>query len=194
MMASALLAELAARARNGSVCISDIINLAGPRAHAMVLAVVSLPEALPLPVAGMSTFLAIPLILVAGHMAIFGATRGFPASVTRRPLPGRIVTAVAAGGASFLKQLERVSRPRLLVLAHQNRLLALMCLLLALVIALPIPFGNLPPALCVLLIALGMVQRDGLLVAVGIGGALLILGGLALLGHTVTAKVLQAFT
>src|SRR5699024_5461165 len=120
--------------------------------------------------------------------------RGFPASVTRRPLPGRIVAAVAVGGASFLKQLERVSRPRLLVLAHQNRLLALMCLLLALVIALPIPFGNLPPALCVLLIALGMVQRDGLLVAVGIGGALLILGGLALLGHIVTAKVLQAFS
>lgn len=52
-----------------------------------------------------------------------------------------------------------------------------MCLLLALVIALPIPFGNLPPALCVLLIALGMIQKDGVLAAIGFGAGLVILGG-----------------
>lgn len=51
-----------------------------------------------------------------------------------------------------------------------------MCLLLALVIALPIPFGNMPPAFCVLLIAMGMVQKDGALAAIGFAGGLVILG------------------
>lgn len=83
-----------------------------------------------------------------------------------------------------------MSRPRLLPLADQDRLLALMCLLLAVVIAMPIPFGNLPPAICVLLIALGMIQRDGLFVAAGFSGGLLLLGLGAYVGHTVATKAL----
>lgn len=57
-----------------------------------------------------------------------------------------------------------------------SRILAAMCLLLALVIALPIPFGNMPPAFCVLLIAMDMVQKDGALAAIGFAGGLIILG------------------
>jgi hypothetical protein len=41
--------------------------------------------------------------------------------------------------------------------------LGLMCLILALVVALPIPLGNLPPAVCV--VAFGMPQRNGFIVA-----------------------------
>lgn len=44
----------------------------------------------------------------------------------------------------------------------------------AAITALPIPFGNMPPALCILGIALGMLQRDDALVAASVtaGGAL----------------------
>lgn len=134
--------------------------------------------------------LAIPLILVSAHMAAFGAGQGVPEIVAKRPIPQKLVAAVASRGANILKRVERMSRPRLLPLADQDRLLALMCLLLAVVIAMPIPFGNLPPAICVLLIALGMIQRDGLFVAAGFSGGLLLLGLGAYVGHTVATKAL----
>jgi hypothetical protein len=50
-----------------------------------------------------------------------------------------------------------------------ERVIGLVCLYLAILLLLPIPFVNFPPALCLVLIALGMVQRDGLLAAIGLG-------------------------
>ncbi|RWC64243.1 exopolysaccharide biosynthesis protein [Mesorhizobium sp.] len=172
---SEVLRLLARRAEGGEVAVADIAEIAGRRAHPAILALVALPEALPLPVAGMSTALSIPLIAVSAHMAIFGAGQGLPGFLSRRQLPASLVRLVADRAASVLACVEALSRPRLTWIAARSRLLAAMCLLLALVIALPIPFGNLPPALCVLLIAIGMIQKDGALVAAGVSGGLFIL-------------------
>lgn len=85
---------------------------------------------------------------------------------------------VAKRAAPLMERLESVSRPRVALVARQERLLGLACLVLALIVALPIPFGNMAPAICLLVIALGMVQRDGLLVGAGLTGLAAILGGL----------------
>jgi hypothetical protein len=190
---STLLLELAARASRGPVCLSDIVEIAGRRAHAAVLAIVTLPEALPVPVMGVSAVLAIPLIFVSAHMVIFGAAKGIPPTVARCSIPQKLVTAIASRGAQVLRRVERISRPRLHRLADQDRLLALMCLVLAVVIAIPIPFGNLLPAICILSIAVGMVQRDGLLVAVGVVGGLLLLGLGGFVGNAVVTRLLEAW-
>ncbi|MGK9171047.1 exopolysaccharide biosynthesis protein [Inquilinus limosus] len=174
---SEVLRHLARRAERGEVAVADIAEIAGQRAHPAILALVALPEALPLPVAGMSTVLSIPLIAVSAHMAAFGAGRGLPGYLARRRLPASLVRLVAERASSLVERLERLSRPRLTWIAARNRILAALCLLLALVIALPIPFGNLPPALCILLIAVGMIQKDGALVAAGVSGGLFILVG-----------------
>jgi hypothetical protein len=67
------------------------------------------------------------------------------------------------------------------------------CLVLAVVIALPIPFGNMLPALCILGIAVGMLQRDGALVAGSMTAGGLVVTGLstviALAGDAVFAIV-----
>lgn len=172
---SEVLKRLATQARDGEISVQDIADNAGPRVHAAVLAIVALPEALPLPVVGMSAILSIPLIIVSGHMAIFGAGAGLPDGLRKRRLPSSLVRLLAERAAAFLGQVERISKPRLTAVADRSRLMAVMCLILALVVALPIPFGNLPPALCVLLMAIGMTQNDGLLAAAGFGGGLAIL-------------------
>ena len=50
-----------------------------------------------------------------------------------------------------------------------DRLIGLVCTLLSFVLILPIPLGNLLPALTIAVLAFSMVQRDGLLVLVGYG-------------------------
>ena len=74
--------------------------------------------------------------------------------------------------APVFRKLERVSHPRWEVLAKRERLLGVACLILSVILALPIPFGNLLPALCLAALAFGMIQRDGVVVALGLLGAL----------------------
>lgn len=61
-------------------------------------------------------------------------------------------------------------RPRIsvLTLGSAERWLGAFCVLLAFLLVLPIPLGNLLPALGILFIALGLIESDGVCVLVGI--------------------------
>ena len=48
-----------------------------------------------------------------------------------------------------------------------------LCVMLAFILALPIPFGNILPALAIVVLALGMLQRDGVWVLGGLTATLL---------------------
>ena len=61
---------------------------------------------------------------------------------------------------------------------RSDRMLGLICLYLAVLLLLPIPLMNTTPALCLAAIALGMIQRDGLFVAAGIGGTIAVTTGI----------------
>jgi hypothetical protein len=50
--------------------------------------------------------------------------------------------------------------------------IGLICLLLAIVLTLPVPLGNMLPALAISLLALGVLERDGLWVLAGFAAAI----------------------
>jgi len=76
------------------------------------------------------------------------------------------------------RRIEAISRPRLAMVSEAHWLIGLVCLVLSGVLALPIPLGNFLPALCVVLIAFGMIQRDGFIVASGMVLSAFTVGGL----------------
>lgn len=49
--------------------------------------------------------------------------------------------------------------------------IGLICVALAVMLALPIPFGDLLPAITIIVLAFGLMQRDGLVVGLGLLGA-----------------------
>ena len=51
-------------------------------------------------------------------------------------------------------------------------LVGLVCLLLAVVLVLPVPLGNMLPALAISLLALGIMERDGLWILAGLATSL----------------------
>ncbi|WP_137388444.1 exopolysaccharide biosynthesis protein [Rhodoligotrophos defluvii] len=179
---SELLSSLVQRAKGEKITVGDMLDPVRSRAHGLGLFLFALPEALPLPVAGVSAILAIPLVLISGHLVIFGSQRGLPPGILRRKMPSRLLRMAVAKAIPILERIEKISRPRWLAWTSMERVLGLFCLALAIIIALPIPFGNLPPAVCLATIAFGMLQRDGLLVAAGLIGSILLFGGLVALG------------
>lgn len=160
-----LLARLDQRLRDGPLTLGEAARLAGPHAQGLLLLLLALPEALPLPVAGMSTLLAVPLILLSMHMILRGSDVLLPASLRTRRMPRRAVQSALKRLSGFLDRLHRVSRPRWPGLLRRTRAIGAGCLILSVVIALPIPFGNFLPALSLVGVALGLLQRDGAMVA-----------------------------
>ena len=82
---------------------------------------------------------------------------------------------LAAKSAAVLVRLERGLRPRWPALTGPaaEPMLGAVIVILGIVLALPIPFGNQPPAFAITLIALGLLEHDGAFVAAGVVAALI---------------------
>ena len=74
----------------------------------------------------------------------------------------------------------------------RRSVLALFCVPLPIMLALPIPFGDLLPALTLIVLAFGLMQRDGIVVSLGLGGAVACGVYLALVWSAVTGLFVAA--
>jgi hypothetical protein len=165
---------LAALPDDRAVTLGETLGSVGTRAHGVALLVLALPDAVPLPIPSLSLVLALPLLAITLHLATYGAARALPSRFGALSLPQKLVGALRSWVAPLLRRAERMSHPRWQPVAGQERLLALVCLYLAILLLLPIPLFNTPPALCLVLVAWGMVQRDGAFVLAGLAGTVVV--------------------
>jgi hypothetical protein len=157
-----------AESEEPSVSVRKLVAAMGLRAHGILLVLFALPDAIPLPIPSVSAIVGVPLVLIAGHLVIFGEDSGLPKRVLERKIPTSVLRFAAGYGAPILRFLEFFTRPRWHAVLERERLIGLVCLYLAIILLLPIPFINFPPAVCIVVIAMGMVQRDGILVTIGV--------------------------
>ncbi len=155
---------------------SAIVAAAGSRVHGLALLIFVLPEVPPLPLPSASTVLGIPLIIISAHLALFGEGSLLPARLQSGTVPRSVLAAAARYLAPAFRWVERASRPRLFWLVRRERLIGLICLYLSVVLILPIPLLNAPPAASLAAVALGMMQRDGAMIILGILGGIVVTG------------------
>lgn len=188
-----VLSELASRNGAGeNVQLGEVLDLAGSRAHGMSILLLALPEALPLPIPSFGAVLGVPLLAVCAHLAIYGERVRLPARLVRREVPGRLLDAAARYGGPVVRRAERWTRPRLGAVASRERAIGMLCLLLSLVLFLPIPLMNVPPACLLILLAWGLVQRDGVFVMAGAIGTAGLAIATVILGESIAALVTGA--
>ncbi|WZF22093.1 exopolysaccharide biosynthesis protein (plasmid) [Nostoc sp. UHCC 0302] len=164
------------------VRLRDLFNEMEDRAFASTLLICALPEALPLPIAGISALVAMPLMLVSGQLVLGFQKPWLPDWVLDQPFKQEYSQQIISGVIPFLEKLECFFEPRwsLFTSPEAERCVGVILLLLGLIIALPIPFGNMLPAIIIVLICLGLIEKDGLIIAIsgivaGISPALLLL-------------------
>lgn len=147
------------------ISVADLVTALGDRGFGLLLLLLTLPNALPVPGPGLSAILALPAALLAAQMALGLQQPRLPLRLQRWSFSRIRVAAVLGRACPSLERLERFLRPRRPLAG--DRLVGLVCLLLALVLALPIPFGNVPVAWAMILVALGVIERDGLATVAG---------------------------
>ncbi len=155
--------------------IEEITKVIGGRAHGLVLLILSLPETIPM--VGLSAILAAPILILGVVLVIRGADPPVPEWVRRRSLPRKKVQGAIRRTRPVVRWLDRVVRPRWNRLATAGRLQGAICIVMALLLAIPIPGVNILAAAAVAGVGLGILQRDGLVVAIASGAALLALLG-----------------
>lgn len=105
------------------------------------------------------------LITILGLQMAAGMARAWlPGSILYRPLPADRVRSALLAFAPKVRAIERYVRPRWQFTEAPivDRLNGIVIALLGIVISIPIPFTNLGPAFVVILMGLGLMERDGL--------------------------------
>lgn len=177
LQTSKLLLSFLEQHQGEKVFLRDLLLHMGDRAFGPTLLVCALPEALPLPVAGVSAIIGLPLMLVSAQLLLGFPSPWLPRWIANRSIKRKDFEKIVYKVLPYLEKVEKVIRPRwqFFTTRKVERLLGLLLLLLGIIIALPIPLGNMLPAIAIVVICLGMIEKDGAAVVLGVVAACAIL-------------------
>ncbi|KRA65767.1 exopolysaccharide biosynthesis protein exod [Caulobacter sp. Root655] len=170
--------------------VGQMLEQFDSRAFGAMLFVFGLLNCLPLP-PGSSTLLSLPILLLAPQIALGREVPWLPRKLVEHPLKRDDLRGLFRKLTPIVRRMELVTRPRLEILFAPagERLVGVVCTLLALVLVLPIPLGNLAPGATVAVLSLALLQRDGLLALLGYLMAAVSVGILVLSASVVAAAV-----
>lgn len=177
--------------------LGDIVAAVPQRAFGVLLIVFAVPNLVPISIPGMSTVLAVPMLLLAAQLAWGRGAPWLPRWLARRSFARADFVAVLDRALPILERIERFLKPRWSVLIGPvaARALGGVILVLAATLSLPIPLGNWLPALAIVLMSLALTERDGAVAAVGLAvalAALAVVAAVLLGGAAATAWLVQA--
>jgi hypothetical protein len=169
---SAILTAIAEAQDKDRISIEDLLRALRHRALGALMFIFAVPTALPMP-PGVSAVLGAPLLFLTAQLTL-GMRPWLPRFITQRSLSRADFANVVATVVPWLAKAEGVMRPRLTMLARRPavQLVGLIALCMSIVLFLPIPLGNMLPSIAICIMALGVLERDGVWILLGIGVAL----------------------
>lgn len=177
---SEIVAAICNGADSDRISLDELLRAFGLRSFGFLILVFALPNGIPAPIApGLSAILGAPLLLLSVQMLLGFRTPWFPASWRARSFARGDVAKLLRPALPYIVKLERFIRPRFTDLAAgplASRLIGGLILWNAILLSLPIPFGNLIPAWAIILAALGQVERDGALVVAAVASSVVATG------------------
>ncbi len=139
------------------------------RAFGFTLLIFALPCCLPMP-PGIPTVCGIAIVIIALGLIAARQRPWLPSMVADKSVARADLQRMVARMVPYLERLERICRPRLAIVTEPvgKVLIGVVLLMLGGIMILPIPFlGNMPPGFAASLIAVGLTERDGLIVLIG---------------------------
>ena len=164
---SSILRSIAKGQDRERISIADLLRALEHRAIGALMFIFAVPNAIPVP-PGVSAILGAPLIFLSFQLMI-GARPWLPRIITDRSLSHADFVKIVDLATPWLAKAERLMRPRMEFLARTPlvNLVGAVCLILAIILFLPIPLGNMLPAFTICVLALGVLERDGVWIILG---------------------------
>ncbi len=160
--------QLVAQAHSDAVTLDWVLAQLNERAFGLFLLILALPCCIPF-LYGVPQVVALPLMFVSVQILLGRTVPWLPARLGARTVAASALAGLARRAGPWLRRIEAISHPRLgaLTRAPLDRLFGLALVIFSASILVPLPGTNTVPGFAVVLVAMGFVQRDGLLVALG---------------------------
>lgn len=148
----------------GSITVAQLVERVGDRGFGLLLLVLSLPSALPVPAAGYSVPFGMLLIVLAAQMLLGKTHPMFPERMQKMTLSQGFAEKLLKGAAWMFRKLEWLVRPRMKWVGQRIGLtiMGLLVMAMAILMMIPIPMTNTFPAFVIFLIGVGLTEEDGL--------------------------------
>jgi len=165
---SAILSAIAQAQDKERISVGDLLEALRRRALGALMFIFAVPTALPMP-PGVSAVVGAPLLFLTVQLML-GMRPWLPRIITDRSLSRVDFEKVVSKVSPWLAKAESIMRPRLSFLAQRPAvyLVGLTCFVMAIVLFLPIPLGNMLPSVAICIMALGLLERDGVWILIGL--------------------------
>jgi hypothetical protein len=193
--ASRRLLDVSRALKRPALSIGDVVDRLGAGGLGLALLVLTLPSLIPIP-APLGMIFGTLVGLLALHILFGGDRVWLPRRLRERAAPRSALRITIAKALPWIGRAETVlqeNRLRRLTGRTARIAFAAPILLMAITLALPIPLGNVGPALALIAIGLGFLARDGLAVLIGLAasaGALAWTGLLLFFGAEVLDRLM----
>ena len=155
-----------------AVTLRELIGIIGEQGLLIVCLILAAPNLLPVAPPLMSAALALPMLMIAIAVTT-NRLPWLPDRLLDRELPAALVQQTIVRVSGWAQRIEHLIRPRLLGLSGSpgiNVLNGVMLVLAVLLLLAPLPLVPLAgtlPAIAIMLLALGMAERDGVVILLG---------------------------
>lgn len=168
MAISDRLDQLGADAPDNTVTLEWVLEQLHERAFGLFLLVLALPCCIPF-LYGVPQVVSLPLMFVSAQILIGRRVPWLPSRLANRSIKSTELRSLAERAGPWLRRIEAISRPRVGVLtrAPLDRVVGAALVLFSASILVPLPGTNTVPGIAVVAVAMGLLQRDGILVIVG---------------------------
>lgn len=160
----------AVRGDTEKVSVKEIVDALDARSFGLATLLFALPSVVPMP-PGIPTVVGICLLIVSFQMVLGREDLWLPGILSKRTFDRKSLVSAFEGLAPKLQMIERATKPRLLFMTGRAGTVAIgiVVLIMAIVLVLPLPpGGNFPPALACAVLGMGLAQRDGVIVLIGL--------------------------
>jgi hypothetical protein len=164
---SRIVAEVAAAFPGERISLGDMAEAFGDRAFGLLSLLLLLPGLLP----GMASVFGTPLLILGVQMGLGMRVPKLPRILARQTIKRSDLLRLASASSKGLKRIERYIRPRpgFFIGPVGERIVGWLTAYVALMLILPGPGTNGPPAFGNIVMALGLLEHDSKVVAWGVG-------------------------
>ena len=166
---SKVLEDCLAAVESQGTTIGDLIDGVAERGFGLVLVLLALPTLIPVLPPGASAVVGALYAILGAQMALGAKGPWLPRRIRRHRLSEKTVNGLRTRGLKLVRRLEATSRPRWEFMSARliTMLLGLVIVGIGILLFLPLPFMNTAPGLAMLVMGVGLANRDGLLVLLG---------------------------
>src|SRR3712207_6470678 len=188
---SRIVTEVALRCPGEEITLGEMAEAFGDRAFGLLILLLCLPSLLPL----MASVFGTPMLILGIQMGMGRRVPKLPGFIARRSIKHTDLLRLSGASSKWLRRIEQYVKPRpgFFTSPIGDRLFGWLTAYVALMLILPGPGTNGPPAFGNIVMALGLVEHDSRVVGIGmaltLAGCVFATAVLGLIGWSIAAAL-----